>query len=285
MTSPAPADVPTAEQVMRQAGAENFPVALWFLPPRLRRHLRAIYGYARFVDDLGDELEGDRLAALDRVEADLDRAYTSQEPELEAVRNVVPTIRAFDIPRAPFDKLIEANRQDQRLGYYRKYEDLLAYCELSANPVGHLVLHVLGAATPERMALSDDVCTALQLVEHWQDVREDFERDRVYIPQDDAMRFAVREEDLLAEHAPVHVRALVQQLVDRARRQLQDGQPLVQTLSGWGKVAVAGYVGGGFAALEAVEAAECDVNAGPPRPSKAAKLRWTWKVIRENDEE
>ena len=283
-TTPA-ADAPTARAVMRKARSENFSVAPWLLPPGLRRHLLAIYGYARLVDDLGDEIEGDRLAALDELERDLDRLYAGEPPRHEALRPLQRTIREFDIPREPFGKLLEANRQDQEVSSYATYDDLLAYCELSANPVGHLVLHVLRAATPERLALSDAVCTALQLVEHWQDIGEDFRRGRVYVPFEDRQLYGVLEDDLAAAETPTNVRTLVYFETRRTRRLLEDGAPLAHMLSGWGRLAVAGYVGGGFAALDALERAECDVLPVAPKPTKADKLRATWRVLREREED
>lgn len=282
----APADVASAGAVMRRAGGENFPVAMRILPPRLRRHLLAIYGFARLVDQLGDDLEGDRDAALAALEADVDRIYRGEEPRHEAIRPLPATIRAFAIPRGPFDRLIAANRQDQQVESYRDWDELLAYCDLSANPVGELVLHVLRAATSERIALSDAICTGLQLAEHWQDVREDLvERGRVYVPEDDRVHFGVTDADLRAPVAAANVRALVQELVDRARRLLDEGRPLLATLSGWGRIAVAGYVGGGYATLAAIERADCDVLQGAPTASKTAKLRAARKALRDAKED
>jgi squalene synthase HpnC len=265
---------------MRQARDENFPVAFRFLPRRLRRHLLAIYGFARLVDDLGDEYEGDRAAALDELEADVDRIYAGEQPRHEALRPLPATIREFDIPRGPFDRLIQANRQDQAVNWYQTYEDLLAYCDLSANPVGELVLHVLRAATPERIELSDKICTALQLVEHWQDVGEDFRRERVYIPFEDLQQYSVTEEDLAENETLTNVRTLVYFETFRTRQLLDDGLPLVGMLSGWGKLAVAGYVGGGYATLDAIERAECAVLPVGPKASKLEKLKATWRVLR-----
>jgi squalene synthase HpnC len=279
------ADVPTTAQVMRQARDENFPVAFRFLPPRLRADLRAIYGYARLVDDLGDEYAGDRVAALAEIEADLDRIYRGEEPASPTLKPITRTIRTHDIPREPLQKLIEANRQDQRQNWYPTYDELLQYCELSANPVGHLVLYVLGAATPERLELSDKVCTALQLIEFWQDVAEDFANDRVYIPFEDLQQYSVTEEDLQEQQTLTNVKTLLYFEARRTRLLLEDGAPLVQTLTGWGKVAVAGFVGGGFATLDALEAAEYEVIPVGPKASRREMLKATWRVLREEPEE
>ena len=274
-----PADAPTAGAVMARAGGENFPVAMRLLPRRLRRHLLAVYGFARLVDELGDEVEGDRSAALDELEADVDRIY-SGDPHHPVLRPLVATVHECGIPRDPFHALIAANRQDQVVSRYATYAELEAYCTLSANPVGHFVLYVLGAATPERIALSDRICTALQLAEHWQDVAEDRDRGRIYLPQEDMARFGVTEDDLSGGQSPGHVRELMAFEVERARRLLDEGRPLVATLRGSGRLAVAGYVGGGYSALDAIEAAGFEVLAGPPKASKAARLLAAWRVLR-----
>jgi len=163
---------------MARAENENFPVASRLLARRTRSHLLAVYGFARLVDELGDSLAGDRLAALDWLERELDRAYRG-EAEHPLLKRLQPTLRACSLPRGPFVRLIEANRVDQRVSRYETWEQLRRYCELSANPVGELVLGVFGQATPARVALSDSICTALQLAEHCQDVVEDRDRGRV----------------------------------------------------------------------------------------------------------
>ncbi len=276
--------VPTTAQVMRQARDENFPVAFRFLPPRLRGDLKAIYGYARLVDDIGDEYAGDREAALAAIEGDLDRIYRGAAPHNETLKPIARTIRRHEIPREPLQKLIQANRVDQQVNWYPTYEDLLQYCELSANPVGLLVLHVLGAATPERIALSDNVCTALQLIEFWQDVSEDFARERVYIPAEDLQEYGVTDADLREQTTLTTVKTLIYSEARRTRRLLEDGAPLVHTLSGWGKVVVAGYVGGGFATLDALEAAEYEVIPVGPKATKGELLKATWRILREGPE-
>jgi len=207
----------SATAIMAQAGAqapaENFPVALRFLPRRYRRHLAAVYGFARSVDDMGDQAAAqERLDLLDELEADLGRLYRmvppataagpgDGPPRLAVIRALAPTVVACAIPAQPFHDLIAANRQDQAVSRYPAYTDLLDYCRLSANPVGRIVLHIFGAATPVREALSDRVCTALQLAEHWQDVAEDLRAGRIYLPQEDLDRFGCSEQDLAAPSA------------------------------------------------------------------------------------
>jgi squalene synthase HpnC len=275
-------------QAGAKAAAENFPVALRFLPRRYRGHLAAVYGFARSADDMGDEAApAERLALLDELEADLERLYrmvsragpaggggpasadADGPPRLTVVRALAPAVLACGIPAQPFRDLIAANRMDQVVSRYPAYADLLEYCRLSANPVGRIVLHIFGAATPGREALSDRVCTALQLAEHWQDVAEDLRAGRVYLPQEDMDRFGCGEQDLTAACAAPRVRALIAFEERRARALLDAGAPIVGTLRGAARAAVAGYVAGGRAALAAIAASGHDVLRATPRPGKA----------------
>jgi squalene synthase HpnC len=255
---------PTRDAVMAQAGSENFPVALRLLGARWRADLLAIYGFARLVDDAGDEAAGDRLALLDWIEHDLDRIYAHQTPEHPVNRALQPVIAERRLPAAPFKRLIDANRQDQHVTRYQTFDQLLGYCELSAAPVGELVLHVFGAATAERIALSDKVCAGLQVTEHIQDVSEDLARGRVYLPAEDLARFGV--DDL--SKPPEGFRSVIAFEVRRARTLLAEGSRLIRTLSGRPALAVAGFVAGGRAALSAIERADYDVLTTRPRPSR-----------------
>jgi squalene synthase HpnC len=163
---------------------------------------------------------------------------------------------------------------------YATYDDLLAYCELSANPVGRLVLGITGTATPERIRRSDAVCTALQIVEHLQDVTEDLGRDRIYLPAEDMKRFGVTETDLTAPTAGAPVRALVAYEAERARDLLNEGTPLVGSVHGRLRLLLAGFVGGGRAALGAVADAGYDVLPGPPRATRFSLLREVGSTLR-----
>jgi squalene synthase HpnC len=264
------AGVITAEAGAKAAD-ENFPVALRLLPGRYRQHLTAVYGFARSADDMGDEAPPDeRLALLDEFEADLGRLYQpgGEGPRLPVIQALVPAVAQCAIPAQPFLDLIQANRQDQVVTRYQTFDELLAYCRLSANPVGRIVLHVFGAATPARERLSDLVCTALQLAEHWQDVAEDLGAGRVYLPGEDLARHGVTEADLAAPSASPQVRALIAAEVRRAAGLLDQGAPIVGTLRGFARAAVAGYVAGGRAALAAITASGGDVLAATPRPRK-----------------
>jgi squalene synthase HpnC len=260
---------------MGRASGENFSVASLMLGRVTRDHLLAVYGYARLVDEVGDSSAGDRLGNLEAFEADLDRVFSAERPEHPVMQALQPTVRALDLPRGPFDRLIAANRRDQTQTVYETFGELEDYCDLSANPVGELVLHVFGAATPDRIALSDRICTALQLVEHWQDVAEDHAAGRIYLPAEDLERFDVAPDDLASGTTSAKVRDLVAFEVSRARLLLDEGGPLVGRLRGTARVAVAGYVGGGRAALDAIAAADYDVLAGPPRANGLRRARAT----------
>ncbi|MFH9978792.1 squalene synthase HpnC [Streptomyces sp. NPDC017179] len=279
-----------------KAAGENFPVAPFFLPRAWRADLMAVYGFARLVDDIGDgdlapggadarllgvspgEAE-DRLVLLDAFEADLRRVFDGT-PRHPLLRRLQPTVRRRSLTPEPFLGLIAANRQDQLVSRYETYDDLLAYCELSANPVGRLVLAVTGTSTPERIRRSDDVCTALQIVEHLQDVREDLGRDRIYLPAADMKRFHVQESDLAAATAGASVRALVAYEAERARGLLNEGAPLVGSVHGRLKLLLAGFVAGGRAAIHAIVAAEYDVLPGPPKPGRTRLLREVGVTLR-----
>jgi squalene synthase HpnC len=271
-------ELPDEAAIMPRASGENFAVAALLLGRRTRDHLLAIYGFARLVDQLGDEVEGDRLAKLDELEAEVGRVFEGT-PRHPLMRRLQATARACSFPRGPFERLIEANRRDQADVDYATFDALRDYCRHSADPVGELVLHVFGVATPERVAMSDDVCTALQLAEHWQDVAEDAARGRIYLPAEDRERFGVEPADLTAPHAGEPLRALLRFEVDRARGLLERGAPLVGTLRGRARLAVAGYVAGGRAALDAIEAARYDVLPGAPGPAKPHRVALTLRTL------
>jgi squalene synthase HpnC len=261
------AGAPAPDAVMARARTENFPVASRVLPRAQRADLLAVYGFARLVDELGDASAGDRLAALDWLEGELERAFdgTASHPLLVRLQ---PTLRERGLTRAPFQRLIEANRLDQRVTRYETWEQLRGYCELSANPVGEIVLAVLGLTTPARVALSDSICTALQLVEHCQDVAEDLAAGRVYLPAEDLARFGCSEGELHRRHAGAALRELIAFEVERARALLDAGAPLVAEVHGRPRLALAGFLGGGRATAEAIERAGYDVLAGAPRAGR-----------------
>jgi len=260
-----------ADAVLAQSRTENFPVASVFLPRRTREHLLSIYGVARLIDDIGDEAEGDRTAQLDWVAGDLERARTGSAVH-PLVRRLAPTLEQLDLSVQPFLDLVQANRIDQVVTRYETFDDLVAYCRLSAVPVGRLVLAVFGADSPERLAASDDVCIGLQIAEHLQDVGEDAARGRIYLPARDRTACGVTEEDLAAGRASPELRRLVAVVAARVRRLLAPGAGLARSLPWPQRAAVAGFVGGGQAALDAVQQAGFDVLAVKcrPRPARLA---------------
>lgn len=246
--------------VLSQARTENFPVAPRWLPRDVRRRLMDVYGFARFVDDAGDEARGDRLALLDEIEPDLERVFGGT-PELPVMRSLQRTVSECGIPPEPLRRLIQANRVDQTTTRYATFDDLLTYCELSANPVGHLVLYVFKAFEPARAVLSDHVCSALQVIEHIQDAGEDYRRGRVYMPQADFEAIGAEEADLAESSAPPRLRTLLELQNRRAENMLRNGSRLTGQLSGWARIAVAGFVGGGLAQVAALRRARHDVLA------------------------
>jgi squalene synthase HpnC len=279
-----------------KAADENFPVAPFFLPRAWRADLMAVYGFARLVDDIGDrdlapggadarllgvspEQAEDRLVLLDAFEADLRRVFDAT-PRHPLLRRLQPTVRRAGLTPEPFLGLIAANRQDQLVKRYETYDDLLAYCELSANPVGRLVLAVTGTTSPERVRRSDAICTGLQIVEHLQDVAEDLGRDRIYLPAEDMERFRVSEADLAAPYAGASLRALVAYEADQALRLLHHGTPLAHSVGGRLRLLLAGFTGGGRAAVRALRDAGFDVLTGTPRPTKRALVREVVATLR-----
>jgi squalene synthase HpnC len=268
---PQPAPDP-AGAMAAKAAAENFPVALRMLPRRYRDHLMAVYAFARTVDDIGDEAPPDqRLGLLADVHEDLKRLYAGppgSPPVHPAVGGLASVVMECAIPMRPFRDLIAANEQDQVVSRYQTFDDLLGYCQLSANPVGQIVLYVFGCYTPGRAEKSDAVCSALQVIEHLQDVAEDYQAGRVYLPQDDLRSHGCREQDLAGPVTSPQLRELIAAEGVRAARLLATGAPLVGQLRGAARLAVAGYLAGGRAALAALARARYDVLAVTPRPSK-----------------
>jgi squalene synthase HpnC len=255
------------DNVAARARHENFPVATRLLPREERTNLMAIYAFARMTDDIGDEASGDRLALLDWLDDELDLAFRGEAIH-PVFQRLTPTITSLDLDPEPFRALIEANRVDQRVTRYRSFDDLVGYCMLSAAPVGHLVLSVFHASTPERVALSDKICIALQVVEHLQDVGEDARAGRIYLPLDDLERFGCNESDLLAPSAIRPLREVVAFESERAHTLVIEGSPLAATLPWRPRIAVEGFVAGGLSVVDALRGADFDVLATHCRPSK-----------------
>jgi squalene synthase HpnC len=263
----------------RKRRAENFPVALRLLPRAVRADLIAVYGAARVIDDLGDAAAGDRTALLTEFGRDLARVWDGPAPDHPVpdhpvLRQLVPTVQAHGLDREPFERLLAANLLDQRVHRYATYADLLGYCELSADPVGRIVLAVFGVSgVPAAIERSDRICTALQLIEHWQDVAEDRRAGRVYLPQEDLTAFGVTEAELDGPLSSPALHRLMAFQITRAGELLDSGAPLVGLLSGWARLAVAGYLAGGRAALDALRRPTTDVLVASPRPRRRDVLR------------
>jgi squalene synthase HpnC len=248
----------------------------------VRVHLLGFYAFARFVDEIGDAYEGNRLAALDEVE-DQTRAVLAdpdREDALPVVATAARSVLELDADHSLLLDLIAANRQDQTVCGYDRFEDLLAYCALSANPVGRLVLAAFRASNEALFAWSDSICTGLQLAEHWQDLVEDAAAGRIYLPREDLMRFGVESAALAAgPPASPALRALLVFEVARARGYLDRGQPLIGALDGSARWAVAGFWAGGHAALDGIAQNGFDVLAGTPRRSRLRTVTRAMTVV------
>ena len=268
-------------RLRRQESAENFPVAMRALPAAVRVHLRAVYDVVRVIDNLGDDAgaPADRVAALRAFGADLATVWTTGRPRDPVLAALVPSVRACGLEQRDFAALVEANVQDQQVTRYGTYEQLRGYCALSAAPIGRIVLRVFGVTTPLRVELSDQVCDGLQQLEHWQDVAEDLAGGRVYLPREDLARFGVTEADLAAPASSAAVAELLAFETERARALVVSGSPIVGTLRGWARVAVAGYVAGGLAAADALRRPGADPLVATPAASKAATARHAVAVL------
>src|SRR5258707_8629563 len=258
---------------LAQSHYENFSVASWFLPKRLRQHFFNVYAYCRIADDLGDEV-GDTeasLALFDEWELELDRCYDggSVHPVFVALAE---TVREFEIPKHEFSDLLKAFRQDQNVKRYEGFKDLLGYCRYSANPVGHLVLYLCGYRDGGRQLLSDYTCTALQLANFWQDVSADFAKGRIYLPLEDLRRFGVSEEVLRDGENTSAFREMIKFEVDRAREWFTQGMPLIARVDRTLATDIELFSRGGQEILNAIERQNYAVLGRRPAISKARKL-------------
>ncbi len=274
-----PAHAPSLEQAraycerLARTHYENFSVATWFLPRRLRPHFYSVYAYCRISDDLGDEV-GDRqesLRLLDEWERELNACYDGRprHPVMVALRE---TISACDVPRQPFADLLKAFRQDQRVGRYPTFDDVLQYCRYSANPVGRLVLYVCGYRDEQRQQLSDFTCTALQLANFWQDVWPDYGKGRIYLPLEDLERFGASEQDITARRCTPQFRELMKFEVERARQWFERGLPLASSVDKELAIDIELFTRGGQEILNAIERQGYDVLTRRPAISKRRRL-------------
>ena len=258
---------------LARAHYENFSVASWFLPRRLRQHFFNVYAYCRISDDLGDEV-GDAVASLellDRWQRELDACYDGS-PKHPVFVALDETVREFDIPKHEFSDLLVAFRQDQTVTRFETFNDVLAYCQYSANPVGHLVLYLCGYRDSERQRLSDFTCTALQLANFWQDVSVDYTKGRIYLPLEDLRRFDVSEDDIARQHNTAAFREMMKFEVQRAREWFGQGFPLIRKVDRELAIDLDLFSRGGLEILNAIEKQNYAVLGNRPAISKSRKL-------------
>jgi squalene synthase HpnC len=256
---------------------ENFTVASWLMPAAMRKHMYAIYAYARMADDFADEDHDPRK--LDEWERQLNLAYAGS-PRHPVFVALADTVHRFDIPREPFADLLVAFRSDLHFSGFEAIEDLLGYSRYSANPVGRLVLYLFGYRDPQRQGLSDLICSGLQLANFWQDVAIDFQKGRIYLPRRDLAQFGVRAEDLAAGAADGKFTALLKHEVAGARAMLVAGAQLSRLVDRRLRRDILMFAGGGLAILRAIEGARFDVFHHRPKLSKGDYLKLAWNALR-----
>jgi squalene synthase HpnC len=252
---------------------ENFSVATWFLPKRLRQDFLNVYAYCRISDDLGDEVGDPALALslLDEWQTELDACYagTPRHPVFVALAE---TVRKFEIPKHEFSDLLVAFRQDQTVTRFETFDEVLAYCRYSANPVGHLVLYLCGYHDAERQQLSDYTCTALQLANFWQDVTVDYAKGRIYLPLEDLRRYSVSEQDVQQNRNTSAFCEMMKFEVERARQWFDRGLPLINKVYKELAVDIELFTRGGQEILKAIERQNYAVLGCRPVISKPRKL-------------
>jgi squalene synthase HpnC len=274
-----PATAPALEDARRycerlaKTHYENFSVATWFLPRRLRQHFYNVYAYCRISDDLGDEV-GDpqqSLELLDQWEAELNACYDGS-PKHPVFVALAETVKQCGIPKHEFSDLLIAFRQDQTVTRFETFDDILAYCRYSANPVGHLVLYLCGYGDAERQQLSDYTCTALQLANFWQDIFVDYGKGRIYLPLEDLRRFGVTGDDIAQRRATPQFIAMLKFEVERARDWFARGFPLVKKVNRELAIDLELFSRGGQEILNAIERQGFDVLRARPEILKSRKL-------------
>lgn len=274
-----PATAPSLEEAraycerLAKSHYENFSVATWFLPKRLRQHFYNVYAYCRISDDLGDEVGNPQqsLELLDQWEGQLNSCYAGspKHPVFVALKE---TVEQFGIPKFEFSDLLIAFRQDQTVRRFETFDDVLGYCRYSANPVGHLVLYLCGYSDAGRQQLSDYTCTALQLANFWQDVFVDYGKGRIYLPLEDLRRFGVTGDDIAQRRATAQFVAMMKFEVERARDWFERGLPLVKMVDRALAVDLELFSRGGQEILNAIERQGFDVLSSRPVISKPRKL-------------
>ncbi len=261
---------------------ENFPVASFLVPRRLRPAVLAIYHFARAADDIADEgnaAPAARLAELQRFERALDAIAGGKTTHDDRFAALASAVHDHALPIEPLRALLSAFEQDVTITRYANIDALSDYCRRSANPVGRLVLHLYGAASDANIACSDAICTALQLANFWQDIAVDWRKGRLYVPLDELERFGVREDDIDAGRADARWRALMGFETARTRGLLESGRPLVHALPWRLALELAGVLAGGHRILDRIDRVDGDVFRR--RPS-LARRDWTivaWQAL------
>jgi squalene synthase HpnC len=276
--APSLAEARTYCERLARSHYENFSVATWFLPSRLRQHFYNVYAYCRISDDLGDEVGDPRqsLELLDQWETELNACYAGA-PRHPVFVALAETVRQCGIPKHEFSDLLVAFRQDQTVTRFATFADILNYCRYSVNPVGHLVLYLCGYSDAKRQQLSDFTCTALQLANFWQDVAVDYGKGRVYLPLEDLDRFGVTEDDIAQRRATPQFLEMMKFEVQRAREWFNQGVPLLEKVNRELAVDLELFSRGGQEILNAIERQRFDVLRRRPVISKPRKL---WLVTR-----
>jgi len=262
---------------------ENFPVASFLLPKKLRDPVAAIYAFARSADDIADEgdlIETQRLAQLDEMAACLRRIDDHQPPQSPLYQALADTIYRHRLPLQPLQDLLSAFRQDVSKTRYANFGEVMDYCRRSANPVGRLLLQLTGQATTRNCALSDAVCSALQLINFLQDIGQDYrENQRIYLPGDDMRRYDVDAAQIAEQRVTPGLRALLQVQIQRAERLLRAGSPLGMRLSGRFGLELRCIIFGGSRVLEVLY--QRDNPFTRPRLRRIDRLNIAWKALRQ----
>ena len=267
---------------MSAAHYENFPVASLLLPRETRAAVRAIYRFAREADDIADEGDaspGERLAALDRFERGLDAIAAGRPPDEPPFVDLAAAIARHALSIACFRGLLSAFRQDVTTTRYATFAALGDYCRRSANPIGRLLLQLHRCATPENEARSDAICTALQLVNFWQDIAVDWQKGRVYLPQEDLARFGVTEAQIAESRCDDAWRALIGHETARTRAMLESGRPLVRAMPWRASIELSGVLAGGHRILDRIDATRGDVFRHRPKLGRADWALVAWRAF------
>lgn len=250
---------------------ENFPVASWLLPARLREPVRAIYGFARSADDIADEgalSDRERLAGLDRYRAELEAIAAGRPTQDPIFLRLRPVVAEYRLPLQLFRDLLDAFAQDVTKKRYADFAELMDYCRRSADPVGRLLLHLYGLRGEKSQSLADAVCSSLQLINHWQDIAVDWDKGRVYLPQDELARFGIRESQIAEGRWDAAWAAMMDFQIDRARALMVRGSPLVHELPGRIGIELRLIVASGFRMLDKLQRVRGDVFRRRPMIGK-----------------